>query len=114
MKTGFTKFAGGGLLASIVASLCCIAPLLAVLGGATGAITALGWVEPFRPYLIGITAALLAGAWYQLLKKRNTSVDCACVEEEKTAFWKTRSFLLAVTVVALLFLAFPYYADVFY
>lgn len=102
------------MAAAVLASLCCIAPLLAVVGGATGAIAAFGWVEPFRPYLIGVTAALLAGAWYQRLRKPKAAVDCGCDEDEQPVFWKKKAFLLVVTVLAMLFLAFPYYADAFY
>ncbi len=114
MKYTFQNLIGGGLLAAVFASLCCIAPLLAVVGGATGALSTFSWVEPLRPYLIGVTVALLAGAWYQRLRNRKSDVDCACDEEEKPVFWKTKAFLLVVTVLAVIFLAFPYYADAFY
>ncbi|MBF8965507.1 mercuric transport protein MerTP [Pontibacter sp. FD36] len=114
MKPAFPNLIGGGLLAAVFASLCCIAPLLAVVGGATGALSTFSWVEPLRPYLIGVTVALLAGAWYQRLRKPKADVDCACDEEEKPVFWKTKAFLLVVTVLAVIFLAFPYYADAFY
>ncbi len=44
-----------GLLTAIAASLCCITPTLALLGGATGLVSSFSWIEPFRPYLIGLT-----------------------------------------------------------
>lgn len=114
MRTSPTRLLGTGLLAALLASLCCIAPLLALVGGVTGAISAFGWVEPFRPYLAGITVAVLALAWYQRLKAEKSAAACACEGEAKPTFWKSNKFLLAVSCVALLLLAFPEYAGAFY
>ncbi len=114
MSSSATKIIGSSVLASILASLCCIAPLLAILGGAAGAVAAFGWVEPFRPYLIGLTAILLAAAWYQRLKARKAAIACACEGEERPSFWKSNGFLLVITALAILLLSFPYYASMFY
>ena len=114
MRTSPTRLLGTGLLAALLASLCCIAPLLALVGGVTGAISAFGWVEPFRPYLAGITVAVLALAWYQRLKAEKSAAACACEGEAKPIFWKENKFLLAVSCVALLLLALPEYAGAFY
>ncbi|MCJ8163216.1 mercuric transport protein MerTP [Pontibacter sp. E15-1] len=109
-----TKFMGGGLLAAVLASVCCIAPLLAIVGGAAGALSAFDWLEPLRPYLIGLTVILLSAAWYQRLKPAKTAADCACEDDDKPSLVKSNKFLLMVSVMALLFLSFPYYADAFY
>ncbi len=72
-------------------------------------------MEPFRPYLIGLTVLVLAFAWYQKLKPRTKEeIACACDEEEKTPFMQTKLFLGIVTVFAILMMAFPYYSYVFY
>jgi copper chaperone CopZ len=68
-------------------------------------------VEPFRPYLIGLTALLIGFAWYQKLKPQ-WDPECAC--EENPSFWQTKSFLGIITVLAALLLAFPYYSDAFF
>ena len=60
-----TKWMGAGLLAAFVASLCCITPVAAFLAGIGGVGSTFAWVEPFRPWLIGITALMLGFAWYQ-------------------------------------------------
>ncbi|MDZ7715161.1 MAG: mercuric transporter MerT family protein [Balneolaceae bacterium] len=101
-----TKWMGAGLIAAFVASLCCITPVVAFLAGIGGVASTFSWVEPFRPYLIGLTALLLGFAWYQKLKPQ-WDPECAC--EENPSFWQTKSFLGIVTVVAALLLAFPYY-----
>jgi copper chaperone CopZ len=102
-----------GLLTAAIASLCCITPVLALFSGATGIASTFSWLEPYRPYLIGLTVAVLAFAWYQKLKPRKADVDCAC-EEDKPSFWQTKAFLAIVTALAVLLMAFPKYAHIFY
>lgn len=102
-----------GLLAAVAASLCCITPVLALLGGASGFASSFSWIEPFRPYLIGLTVLVFAFAWYQKLKQQK-QVDCDCEAENKKSFWQSKSFLGIVTVVAASLIAFPYYAKTFY
>ena len=103
------------LLTAVGASLCCITPVLALLAGSSGVAATFSWLEPFRPWLIGITVVILLFAWYQQLKPRTTEeIDCACENDEKRSFWQSKKFLGIVTVFAAVMLAFPYYADVFY
>ena len=102
-----------GLLTAVAASLCCITPVLVLLGGASGLASSFSWVEPFRPYLIGLTVLVFAFAWYQKLKLQKQA-DCDCEADNKKSFWQSKSFLGIVTVVAALLIAFPYYAKAFY
>jgi copper chaperone CopZ len=102
-----------GLLTAAAASLCCITPVLAFLGGASGLASTLSWVEPFRPYLIALTVLVFAFAWYQRLKPQK-QVDCNCNTNNKPTFFQSKTFLSIVTVVAGLLIAFPYYAKAFY
>ena len=67
MKTD-NKLIGAGLLTAIAASLCCITPVLALIAGTSGLASTFSWLEPFRPYFIGLTILVLAFAWYQKLK----------------------------------------------
>lgn len=67
MKTD-NKLIGTGLLTAIAASLCCITPVLAIIAGTSGLASTFSWLEPFRPYFIGLTILVLAFAWYQKLK----------------------------------------------
>ncbi|MBC7568411.1 MAG: mercuric transport protein MerTP [Spirosoma sp.] len=102
-----------GLLTATAASLCCITPVLALLGGASGLASSFSWIEPFRPYLIGLTVLFFAFAWYQKLKPQ-IQVDCDCEADNKKSFWQSKSFLGIVTVVSGLLISFPYYAKAFY
>ena len=102
-----------GVIAAVAASLCCITPVLAFLGGASGLASSFSWIEPYRPYLIGLTITVFAFAWYQKLKPQQ-KVDCDCEADNKKSFWQSKVFLALVTVIAGLLIAFPYYAKIFY
>ncbi|WP_109437265.1 mercuric transport protein MerTP [Aquimarina sp. AU119] len=101
------------LLTALTASICCITPVLALIAGTSGMASTFSWVEPFRPYLIGITISVLVLAWYQKLKSKK-EIDCECDTDEKPKFIQSKTFLGIVTVLSIIMLAFPYYSSVFY
>lgn len=105
---------GAGVLSAIAASLCCITPVLALIAGSSGIASAFSWLEPARPYLIGITVLVLGFAWYQKLKPKKAEIECDCETDEKPSFLQSKQFLGIVTVFAALMLAFPYYSHIFY
>lgn len=107
------KLIGAGLLTAITASLCCITPVLALIAGTSGIASTFSWIEPFRPYLIGLTIIVLGFAWYQKLKPQK-EMDCECETDEKPKFIQSKKFLGIVTVFAIVMLAFPYYSRIFY
>lgn len=104
---------GAGLLTALAASLCCITPVLALFIGAVGIASTFSWMEPYRPYLIGITIAILGFAWYQKLKPKKAEINCAC-QEDKPSFWQSKSFLGVATVLAFLLMSFPSYSKIFF
>ena len=61
-----TTYLGTGLLAAIASSLCCIAPLLALLGGVAGTASTFSWIEPARPFLIGISVIVKDSLYFLL------------------------------------------------
>jgi len=115
-QTGLaSKSAGVGLLAAIVASLCCITPVVSLLAGVSGIAATFSWMDPFRPYLIVLTIIVLAFTWYQKLRPRSREeIECACETDERPSFSQSRKFLGIVTVFAALMLAFPSYSHIFY
>ena len=115
-ETSSKAVAGVGIFAAIAASLCCITPVLALFAGASGAASSLSWLEPARPYLIGLAIATLAFAWYIAL---STKPNVACGPDgtcavEKKSFLASKTFLIIITVAAIALIAFPYYATIFY
>lgn len=73
-KPGISWTLAGGVAAGIVASLCCIGPLLS-LGLGLGSFAAAAWFAQWRPVLLGITFVLLGLAWY--LTYWRLKADCA-------------------------------------
>ena len=71
------KLISAGLLTAIASSLCCITPVLAIVAGSSGLASTFSWLEPFRPYFIGMTVLVLGFAWYQKLKPEQ-KIDCNC------------------------------------
>lgn len=100
---------GTGLLTAVAASLCCIAPILAIVAGTTSLVSQFSWLDSFRPYLILVTVLTLGFSWYQQLKP-DQSMNCHC-EPTKISFWQSKRFLSLVTVLAILFLTFPSYSN---
>lgn len=107
-RKGLVAAAIGG----IAASVCCVGPLLLLSLGISGAwITQLTAFEPFRPYLIAVTLALLAYAGYLTYRRAprcaaGASCDVAGGRRQRLMFW-----IVGIVIVALL--AFPYYANWF-
>ncbi len=104
---------GAGLLAALAASLCCITPLLAVVGGLGGAASSFVWLEPYRHYLVALTVAVFGFTWYRQLRPVPAAVDCCAVPARRSVMQST-GFLASVTVLAALLLAFPYYGAALY
>lgn len=109
---------GGGIITALLASLCCITPVLAVLGGLGGIATTFSFLEPLRPYLIGLTVIVLGYAFYKAYKpKKETDIDCACETDDLSAgkagnpkFINSKKFLWIITAVSALLITFPYYS----
>lgn len=102
-----------GLVTAAAASLCCITPVLALLSGTSSIASAFSWMEPYRPYLIGLTVAVLGFAWYQKLRPKKADVACDC-DQGKPSFWQSKAFLTVVTILAVLLMTFPVYSKIFF
>lgn len=85
------KIIGAGLLTAIAASLCCITPVLALVAGTSGLASTFSWLEPARPYFIGLTILVLGFAWYQKLKPKK-QIDCNCETEENQNLFNPKCF----------------------
>lgn len=101
-----------GILAALAASSCCIPPVIAAIAGIGGAAGTLSWMEPLRPYLIGLAIIAIGYAWYSHLKPKKDD-DCGC-EIEKPKFYQTKGFLVGITLFAALSITLPYYSGIFY
>jgi mercuric ion transport protein len=102
---GGALFAGAGLsagLAGIVASSCCVLPLVFAgfgIGGATFAV--LPVLAAWRPYLLGAAVLALAAAWLVHLRRRRACrADAACAAAARPD--RGWPWLAAVSAVVLL------------
>ena len=96
------------VLTSASASLCCIVPILGVIGVSSGLVSTVSWLEALRPFFIGVTVLLLGGVWYSSLKA-NRKDDCGC-EPHNKSFFQSKKFLGAITILSLLLVSFPSYS----
>lgn len=107
------KLIGASFLTAVAASLCCITPILALMAGTSGLASTLSWLEPFRPYFIGLAGVTLGFAWYNNFNSKQ-QIDCNCERDEKPKFTQSKKFLVIPTVFTGLMLAFPNYTYIFY
>lgn len=111
-------FRNSALVTALLASLCCITPVLAILGGLSGIASSFSFLESLRPYFIAFTIIILGYAFYSAYKpKKKDEIECACEDEEtktKKSFINSRSFLWIVAVIAVVLITFPYYSQVFF
>ncbi|MEX1267095.1 MAG: mercuric transporter MerT family protein [Woeseia sp.] len=80
--------AAGGLIGAILASSCCIAPLLLVTLGVSGAwMSHLTALAPYQAYFVAATLAFLgAGYWYVYFKPGKACEDgsyCASPQSDR-------------------------------
>lgn len=97
----------GVVVAAVGASLCCVVPVaVALLGVGSAAVAAR--FEPLRPYLLVVTAALVGFAFYRAYRPVACAPSEACAVPASRR--RHRLLLWIVSVVALVLVAFPYYA----
>lgn len=112
-KTGrFPLLAGG--LAAILASICCLGPLVLLMLGISGAwISNLTALEPFRPLFIGAALVALFFAYRRIFRAPDACEpgEVCAVPQVRTAY-KVIFWLVAMLVV--LAMAFPYIVPLFY
>ena len=101
-----------GVIAALAASSCCIPPVIAAIAGVGGAAGSLSWMEPLRPYLIGLAVVAIGYAWYTHLKPKKAD-DCGC-DIEKPKWYQTKGFLVGMTLFAAISITFPYYSGIFF
>jgi copper chaperone CopZ len=103
--------AAASVISAVLASWCCIGPLVAA-GLGLGAFGAAALFESLRAYLLALTAGLLGLAFYWTYRKQPQE-KCeggACATDP----WKSRKTLLwTVTGAAAVLAAFPYYSSFF-
>jgi mercuric ion transport protein len=110
-KSGILALGG---VAAILASTCCLGPLILIAIGFSGAwIGNLSRLEPYRPLFITVALVALFFAWRRIYRPAEK-----CLPGEVCALPQTKRLYKAlfwiVTALVLIALSFPYIAPYFY
>ncbi|MCA1652495.1 MAG: mercuric transport protein [Acidobacteria bacterium] len=94
------------------ASACCIGPVFFSLLGAGALGAASVKLEPYRPWFIGLTVLLVAGAFYGAYRPNQAEAcrDGVCTPQSRRA---AKVLAWIVAAVAAMLIAFPYYVGWF-
>lgn len=105
-------FAGG--LAAILASTCCLGPLVLVMLGFSGAwIGNLAVLEPYRPIFIGVALVAMFFAYRRIFRPvQACKPGEVCAVPQVTRAYKIIFWMVAALVV--IALVFPYVLPLFY
>lgn len=99
----------GSLLSGVLASICCIGPLVFASLGISGAAFAQRF-EPLRPYFLILTFGLLGGAFYLTYRPAQTACGPGETCEMPRANRLGKVALWIATVAVVLVATFPLYA----
>jgi mercuric ion transport protein len=108
-------FAVGGVLGAILASTCCIAPLVLLTLGISGAwIGTLTALEPYKPYFAVVALVSIGLGFRQIYFKAKPAcvVGSYCAKPRSTVI--TKAALWLSTVLVLLALTINWWAPFFY
>lgn len=108
-------FTAGGVIGAVLASTCCIAPLVLLTLGISGAwIGNLTALEPYKPYFAGVALIFIGLGFRQVyFKAKLACVDGSyCAKPQSTLITKTALWL--ATVLVLLALTIDWWAPFFY
>ncbi|MBV6413477.1 MAG: mercuric ion transporter MerT [Xanthomonadales bacterium] len=112
-SSGRIPLAAGGI-AAILASTCCLGPLVLITLGFSGAwIGNLTALDPYRPIFIGVALVALLFAWRSIFRPaRACAPDDACAAPQVRTAYKV--FFWIVGVLVLIAIVFPYLMPLFY
>lgn len=112
-QSGRGALAAGGL-AAVLASTCCLGPLVLITLGFSGAwIGNLTALEPYRLIFIGAALVALLFAWRRIFRPARACApdDVCAVPRVRTAY---KVFFWIVAALVLIAFVFPYLMPLFY
>ena len=112
-KSGRGSLIAGGV-AAVLASACCLGPLVLIALGVSGAwIGNLAALEPYRPWFIGAALVAMVFAWRRIYLPVGACQpgDVCAVPQVRTTY-KVVFWIVALLILTAL--AFPYVLPIFY
>ncbi len=105
----------GSVIGAVLASSCCLAPLLLVTLGASGAwIGNLSALDPYKGYFSAITLIFLGLGFWQVFRKREIECEDGSFCATPTSGRITKSALIVATVLVIAALTIDWWAPLFY
>lgn len=108
-------FAAGGVLGALLASSCCIVPLVLISLGISGAwIGSLTALEPYKPIFIGFAIVFIVGGFWQVYLRKPEPCEDGTLCARPHAARITKAALWISTILVLLAATIDYWAPLFY
>ncbi|MDK8462331.1 mercuric ion transporter MerT [Marinobacter sp. SS13-12] len=112
-RSGRGPLAAGGV-AALLASACCLGPLVLITLGVSGAwISNLTALEPYRPLFIGVALVAMFFAWRRIYRPEEQCRpgEICAVPQVRTTY---KVMFWGISVLVLIALVFPYVLPLFY
>ena len=108
-------FAAGGIIGAVLASSCCIIPLVLLLLGVSGAwIGNLTALEPFKPYFAAVALVFIGlGFWHVYFRTQPKCSDEAYCARPRSSML-TKTALWIATALITMALTIDWWAPYFY
>lgn len=109
--------ATGGLFTAILASTCCLSPLLSIAGFLGVTVSQLVWLSSAKPYLVTISLASIGYSLVKAYKKPSPDgmASCCTIPQDKNkddrSFLQSKTFLWVMAIFTLITLIAPSIAN---
>jgi mercuric ion transport protein len=105
----------GSVIGAVLASSCCVVPLILVTLGASGAwIGNLTVLDPYKSYFAAFTLVFLGLGYWQVFRKREIECEDGSFCATPTSGRITKSALIVATVLVVAALSINWWAPLFY
>ena len=105
----------GSVIGAVLASSCCVVPLILVTLGASGAwIGNLTVLDPYKSYFAASTLVFLGLGYWQVFRKREIECEEGSFCATPTSGRITKSALIVATVLIVAALSIDWWAPLFY
>ena len=105
----------GSVIGAVLASSCCVVPLILVTLGASGAwIGNLSALDPYKGYFAALTLVFLGLGYWQVFRKREIACEDGSFCATPISGRITKSALIVASVLVVVALTIDWWAPLFY
>ena len=105
----------GSVIGAVLASSCCVVPLILVTLGASGAwIGNLSALDPYKGYFAALTLVFLGLGYWQVFRKREIECEDGSFCATPISGRITKSALIVASVLVVVALTIDWWAPLFY